>query len=186
MKKTFLLLLLLVASVSVYAQSDDLVTTKGYVRGNYSQYHYFKSYEGVLYEVRDGYATENSTTLTPLPEVLVKFPQNKNVTSYTVLDKTQIIAKGAFQGNQYIQTIRIPSTVSHIGDDAFADCENLRIIEVYSSSSSSVPVIEDNRDTEKEEIGRYNINGVQVEETEDGIQIILYSDGSANKVLKKP
>jgi len=183
MKKFFVLLFLMIIGTSVYAQSDNLVTTKGYVRGDYSQYHYFKSYDGVLYEMKNDYETEHSSSMIPFPEVLVKFPQNKNATYYTVLDGTKIIAKGAFQGNIYVQTVRIPSSVAYIGEDAFADCVNLKTIEVYSSSSS-IPVIEVDRETEKEEIGRYNINGVKVEETDDGIQIILYSDGTADKVLK--
>ena len=60
---------------------------------------------------------------------------------------------------------------------------NLKSIEIYNSSSS-IRAVEEDRDSEKTEIGRYNINGVKVEETEDGVQIILYSNGTSDKVLK--
>ena len=56
MKKTILLLLLLRASVAAFAQSDGLVTSKGYLRGDYEYYpitHHFESIDGVLFEVYD-------------------------------------------------------------------------------------------------------------------------------------
>lgn len=177
MKRIFLLLLLLAASVGAFAQSENDITDKGYISRNGSGFsNHYESIEGVLFVIYQYY--DNST---PSPYILVKFPQDKNVTTYTVPDKTSIIAKGAFQGNKYIQTIKIPSSVYYIGDNAFDDCENLKSIEVYSSNSS-IQAIEEDRN-EKEEIGRYNINGVKVEKTDEGVQIILYSDGTADKVL---
>lgn len=179
MKKIFLFLLLLTASVGAFAQSENDITDKGYVSRNGSGFsNHYESIEGVLFVIYQYYYDTE-----PSPYILVKFPQDKNVTTYTVPDKTSIIAKGAFQGNKYIQTIRIPSSVYYIGDNAFEDCANLKSIEVYNSSSS-IKTVEEDRDVEKTELGRYNINGVKVEETDDGVQIILYSDGTADKVLK--
>lgn len=170
MKKFLILLFLMAIGTSVYAQD---VNSNGYIIAGSSHEH-FESIDGVLYQIY------NSS-----PNVLVKFPQNKNVTTYTIPDKTKTIAKGAFQGNKYIQTIRIPSTVNYIGDNAFDGCENLKTIEVYESSSA-IPAVEMDENPDKREIGRYNINGVKVEEKDGGIQIILYSDGSADKVLEQP
>ncbi len=159
---------------SVYGQ--DNTTDRGYIYGN--TFNFLETIDGVLF-IR--YKTSSNNYL----KTLVKFPQNKNLTTYTVPDKVQIIARGAFQGNKNIQTIRIPSSVIYIGDNAFDGCENLKTIEVYSSDSA-IQAVEMDENTEKKEIGRYNINGVKVEEKDGGIQIILYSDGSAEKVLEQP
>lgn len=176
MKKFLVFLFLIAIGTSVYAQKK--INDRGYTYTEDSD-DYFKSIDGVLYLI-----SRVNASNPPYTHTLVKYPQNKKDITYTVPNNVRTIAKGAFQGNKYIDTIRIPSSVIYIGDNAFADCENLKTIEVYTSSSSIQAVEEDI--IEKEEIGRYNINGVKVEETDDGIQIILYSDGSAEKVLEKP
>ena len=179
MNKFFLFLVLSAASVGAFAQSESDITDKGYISRNGDGFsNHYESIEGVLFLM---YQYFNDTQQSPY--ILVKFPQDKNVTTYTVPDKTSIIAKGAFQGNKYIQRIRIPSSVYYIGDNAFEDCASLQSIEVYNSSSS-IRAVEEDRETKKTELGRYNINGVKVEETDEGVQIILYSDGTADKVLK--
>ena len=179
MNKLFLFLLLLSASVGAFAQSENDITDKGYISRNGAGFsNHYESIEGVLFLMYQYYEDTQQS-----PYILVKFPQDKDVTTYTVPDKTSIIAKGAFQGNKYIQEIRIPSSVYYIGDNAFEDCASLKSIEVYNSSSS-IRTVEEDRNPEKSELGRYNINGVKVEETDEGVQIILYSDGSAEKVLK--
>ena len=160
---------------SVYSQTR--ITDRGYAY--LSNNDYYESIDGVLYLI---YKYETNQ---PFTHTLVKYPQNKNVTTYTIPYNVRTIAKGAFQGNKYIQTIRIPSSVIYIGDNAFDGCENLKTIEVYNSDSA-IQAVEMDEDIEKKEIGRYNINGVRVEEKDGGIQIILYSDGSAEKVLEQP
>lgn len=175
MKKFLILLFLMAIGTSAFAQvlnnPDGYITryTAGTNAGS------FYTNDGVFF-VKYYYNSKS---------VLVKFPQYKNTTTYTVPDDVYIIAKGAFEGNKYIQTIRIPSTLTSIGDNAFDGCENLKNIEVYDASSA-IPAVEMDEDIEKKEIGRYNINGVKVEEKDGGIQIILYSDGSAEKVLEQP
>ena len=176
MKKFLILLFLMAIGTSVYGQ--DYATDRGYIYCS-STNSSLETIDGVLF-IRINISSSNN-----YPKTLVKFPQNKNLTTYTVPDKVQIIARGAFQGNKYIQTIRIPSSVIYIGDNAFDGCENLKTIEVYSSDSA-IQAVEMDDNTEKKEIGRYNINGVKVEEKDGGIQIILYSDGSADKVLEQP
>ena len=143
MKNLSVLLFLMIIGTSVYAQSDYIVTEKGYIRGNYKEStgypkHHFGYIDGVLFEMYDNVTDplNPNQTLYTNPNILVKFPQNKNVTTYSIPNHTYVIAKGAFKGNKYIQTIRIPSSVAFIGDDAFADCDNLKNIEVYGSSSS--------------------------------------------------
>jgi hypothetical protein len=116
---------------------------------------------------------------------LVKFPQNKTISSYTIPSSVQVIAKGAFQGNKYLRTIRIPSSVYFIGDNAFDSCEQLTSIEIYESTSSARAIETDNPPDKASEVGRYNIQGVKIQEDEEGkVQIILYSDGTFQKVIK--
>lgn len=116
-------------------------------------------------------------------ETLVKYPQDKEGTSYSIPDGVYTIAKGAFQGNKHLETIRIPSSVSYIGEDAFADCTNLKNIEIYNSSAIR-DIEKEDPDNETNEVGRYNINGIKVDETDEGVQIILYGNGKAKKIIK--
>ena len=82
--------------------------------------------------------------------------------------------------------IRIPSTVCYIGDNAFDGCDQLTSIEIYESTSAARAVEAENSPSEAKEVGRYNIQGVKVQEDEDGqVQIILYSDGTSQKVINK-
>ena len=164
--RNLLLAVLLVMSMGVYAQGS--VTDKGYIHP-YEVY----SEDGVLF------TKQNSQV------VLVKFPQNKNLVSYTVPDGVKIIAKGAFQGNKFIYDLKIPASVEFIGEDAFNDCVNLRSIEVYDSSSGVRAAEADSSPSEIREVGHYNIQGVKIEEDENGqVQIILYSDGTVKKVIQ--
>lgn len=142
MKKLLVLLFLIAIGNSVYGQYR--ITDKGYTQlGDGAYYkHWYESIDGVLF-VMYQWAEE-----TPKPYVLVKVPQTKNITNYTVPDGVETIAKGAFQGNKYIQTIRIPTSVYYIGDNAFADCENLKSIEVYPSSNQTISKGDVNEDGE--------------------------------------
>lgn len=49
---------------------------------------------------------------------------------------THIICDEAFKGNQYVEKIYIPSSVSNIGENAFSDCQNLKAFETESTDSS--------------------------------------------------
>ena len=187
MKKFFILLFLMAIGTTVNAQwlETSSSTNLGYIRTN----GYYMNSTNSSYYTEDGvlYAGWNETyqNVDHKYDFLVKYPASKQNTSFTVPAGTERICRGAFQGNKFLQTIRIPSTLEYIGDNAFDGCESLRSIEVYEVSSS-IQAVEMDDNTEKKEIGRYNINGVKVEEKDGGIQIILYSDGSADKVLEQP
>ena len=182
MKKCLFLLFLMAIGTSVYGQD---VNDRGYI--NTDGYYLSALHSG--YYTEDGvlYAGANyvSGNLDHKYDFLVKYPASKLNTSFTVPSGTRRICRGAFQGNKFLQTIRIPSTLKEIGDNAFDGCESLKSIELYEVSSA-IQAVEMDDNTEKKEIGRYNINGVKVEEKDGGIQIILYSDGSADKVLEQP
>lgn len=168
MKKFIVIAILSVFGIAAYSQ--DEVTDKGYIRNS------FYCQDGVLYAEYSGYRKYKA---------LVKFPQNKNIISYTIPSDVSTIAKGAFQGNKYIRTIKIPSGLIFIGENAFDGCDQLTSIEIYESTSAARAVEADNSPSEAKEVGRYNIQGVKVQEDEEGqVQIILYSDGTSQKVIK--
>ena len=175
MKKLFVLFLFIVLGTTVYAQKS--VNDKGYIWNYYSSCNFYCE-EGVLF-------TKDDDDYSHQCNALVKYPQSKQSTSYTIPGWVGVIAKGAFQGNKYIKTIRIPSTVDYIGDNAFEGCDQLTSIEIYQSTNSVKAVEADDSPSEAREVGRYNIQGVKIQEGEDEkIQIILYSDGTAKKVAE--
>ncbi len=63
---------------------------------------------------------------------------------YAITEGTRIIADGIFSYNyeyrDYLTGISIPASVTHIGDEAFAYCENLSVINV---AAATPPVITD-------------------------------------------
>ena len=70
-------------------------------------------------------------------------------------------------------------------------CESEEIsetpVENEESSLQNTAVETDNSPSEAREVGRYNIQGVKIEEGENGqVQIILYSDGSSKKIILLP
>lgn len=156
------------------ATSENMPT--GYVQriGYYGSYH---TEDGVLFGTYDNTMPSGNARC----ETLIKFPENKALTEYTIPDGVYCIAKGAFQGNQHITKIRIPSSVVYIGENAFDGCSKLLSIEIYESSA--VRDIEHDN-TNATEVGRYNISGIKVDETEEGVQIILYGNGKAEKMIK--
>ena len=174
MKKLIVLFVMFLFGIAAYGQ-NTLSKKDGYVNGDiYCE-------NGVLFAKFSDHSNYYIASKT-----LVKFPQNKNVSSYTIPSGVYVIAKGAFQGNKYIKTIRIPSSVVYIGDNAFDGCDQLTSIEIYESTSAVRAVEVDDSPSEAREIGRYNIQGVKVQEDEDGkVQIILYSDGTSKKVINK-
>ena len=178
MKKLFVLFLFIVLGTTVYAQRS--VTDNGYIFRYSSNYNFYCE-EGVLFTKHpDSGSSWSGDCCT-----LIKYPQSKQSTSYTIPGWVRVIAKGAFQGNKYIKTIRLPSTVYYIGDNAFEGCDQLTSIEIYQSTNSVIAVEADDSPSEAREVGRYNIQGVKIQEGEDGkIQIILYSDGTAKKVAE--
>ena len=180
MKKIIFLSVLIFIGATAFAQSE--ASDKGYLRKSGLSGSLFHCEDGVLFLTYD-----NSYKLgkEKRGETLVKFPQNKQTSSYTIPDGVTNIAKGAFQGNKNIRAIRIPSSVYYIGEDAFADCDQLQSIEMYESTSSVRAIENDESHSNAREVGRYNIQGMKIEEGEDGqVQIILYSDGTTEKIIK--
>lgn len=173
MKKIFIALFFTFLGINAYAQSQ--INDKGFLYRSSTNYMVY-SEDGVLFFKYDYDSPYNT---------LVKYPQSKYATSYTIPEWVRTIERGAFQGNQHLEYIRIPSTVNYIGENAFADCSALKSIEVYVPSTAARALENDESHSQVNEVGRYNIQGVKFEEGKDGqVQIILYSDGTAKKVIE--
>lgn len=60
--------------------------------------------------------------------ILVAYPRNKSDKEYRVPDGTEIIGSCAFDGNQYLEKVFLPSSITCIGDGAFVGCTKLQEI----------------------------------------------------------
>ena len=61
---------------------------------------------------------------------------NKNFTSYTIHEDTQIIASSVFSSCERLTNITIPDSVTSIGDGAFSNCTNLTSVSIGNSVTS--------------------------------------------------
>ena len=119
MKKIMTLLMALTMCAAIHAQEIEKLDKfpSGYINGVFMGEAKFKTIDGVLYAV--GYEGTKDW-------ILVRYPAGSRNTSYTIHPYCRRIARGAFQGAAYLKEIYIPSTVSYIGDDAFAGCTSLQ------------------------------------------------------------
>lgn len=126
MKKIILLCIFIVVGIASYAQNG--INDRLYI---------FK-YTNCAFYCEDGVLfTKNRSDYTKSGSILIKYPQSKTSISYTIPDWVVTIAKGAFKGNDFIETINIPSSVEYIGDEAFDDCKSLKSIQMYESTSAA-------------------------------------------------
>lgn len=180
MKKTILTLLLTIVW-ALGASAQYTVTNNGTGEGymGITFQGYYHSEDGVLFATFDDRYSSGS----PRCETLVKFPQSKEMKSYTVPDGVYCIARGAFQGNQYLEEIRLPSTVYYVGDDAFRDCANLKRIVTYEATTHAKPAEMAPGEGERREVARYDLQGLPVKAGARGIQIVVYNDYTTETVI---
>ena len=78
--------------------------------------------------------------------VTYKAPANKKAKTVTIPDKVKIdgvtykvtkVDDGAFKGNKTVTTVKIPSTVTTIGKDAFNGCKKMKTITIKSTKLTS-------------------------------------------------
>ena len=100
---------------------------------------------------------------------------------YTILPGTKRIAKGAFKNCVNIVQLNIPSSIRFIPENCF-DGLPYTIIHIKDDTQTSINAREASED-EMEEVGRYNLHGMKVDEDMHGVQIVQFNDGSARKVL---
>jgi len=70
---------------------------------------------------------------------LIQYPSKKSSTSVTIPDGVETIEPEAFAGAQLLQGVTIGSTVSVIGERAFADCPVLKTVKTFWATPLDVP-----------------------------------------------
>ena len=81
---------------------------------------YYSATAGVLYDKNSQY--------------LIKYPNRKTGTTYTLLSTTRIISTGAFSGSRVLTTLTIPISVIGISSNSFDDCTSITRINFSSST----------------------------------------------------
>ena len=112
---------------------------------------YFEVVDGVLFG-------EDLSTL-------VYYPTNREGNTYTIPETTQYINRLAFNENQNLEVINIPTSVKTIGSDAFYKMEKIQEINVTQSENDY-----------------YSIDGILFEETSFGKGLFYFP---ANSPLKE-
>lgn len=85
------------------------------------------SEDGVLFERNEDGKGNNWKRKGP---ILLQYPAEKKETSYTVPEGVVEIREGGFQGQDYLQSVIVPGTVTYIGEDAFCNLENLKSADI--------------------------------------------------------
>jgi hypothetical protein len=177
MKKLITILMALTMCSALHAQTVEELNKfpSGYINGVFMGEAKFKTIDGVLYAV--GYEGTRDW-------ILVRYPAGSRNETYTVHPYCRRIARGAFEGAAYLREIYLPSTVSFIGDDAFAGCTSLTGI--YFGEEGAVTTVrntESRNSRDVDEVARYNLSGRPCTSGEKGIQIVVYSDFSTKTIL---
>ena len=178
MKKITTLLMALTMCATIHAQEIEKLDKfpSGYINGVFMGEAKFKTIDGVLYAV--GYEGTRDW-------ILVRYPAGSRNESYAIHPYCRRIARGAFQGAAYLKEIYIPSTVSYIGDDAFAGCTSLQGIYFGEQGSPTGVISADTRHSDDaEEVARYNLSGRPCSPNEKGVQIIVYSDYTTRTIIE--
>ena len=171
-------------AISAIANAQSLETSNefptGYLETSYyDESNTIKSIDGVLYML---YAD--------IPIVLVKYPPMNLREEYEIPSTVRRINNNAFQGTKYLKTLKMHNTVTYnrfvklvIGENAFNDSsiENFVVIENDELSDAFHDVR--HADSHKE-MGRYDLSGRKVEDSFKGVQIVTYSDNTAQKIMK--
>ena len=102
-------------------------------------------------------------------KTLISYPSSKQDKEYIIPEGILKIGKNAFNGNEYIERVILPSSLKVIGDKAFYSTPSLK---QYVFMSMEAPVLECSYDAE------YNLNycnfGGRIGETE-GIKMYYLS-----------
>ena len=127
------------------------------------------------------YKDSNGVLYTKDGKQLIKYPEGKTDTEYTILSGTTSIENRAFASSYNLTKIEIPNSVTNIGFMAFDFCHSLITIEIPSSVTSigygafggcgnlkSIEVVENNENYMDD-------NGVLY--SKDATQLIKYPEG---------
>ena len=181
--KTILTLLLIVASVTIKAQS--LETNSAYPTGYlntayFSEGNTIRSIDGVLYMVYDD-----------IPTALLRYPAKKTDKEFEVPSTVMRICSNAFQGTVYLKTLKLHNTVTYgkftsivISETAFNDSSIENFIVLEDDEVAAAKPSEGLTDYIRKEYARYDVNGNKVTEDTKGIQIVTYDDNTSEKIKK--
>ena len=82
------------------------------------------------------YSDNNGVLFNKKKTELIRYPQGKSQTSYTIPSSVTSIGSWAFDGCTGLTSITIPNSVTRIGDGAFWSCTGLRSITISNSVTS--------------------------------------------------
>ena len=82
------------------------------------------------------YSSNNGVLFNKKKTELIRYPEGKSQTSYTIPDSVTSIGYGAFYGCTGLTSITIPDSVTSIGDFAFYRCSSLTSITIPNSVTS--------------------------------------------------
>ena len=79
------------------------------------------------------YASDNGVLYDTIDKTLIKYPCNRDGTSYSVMDGTVTIGNESFMGAGNLRSVIIPDGVTHIGTNTFNGCSGLESITMPST-----------------------------------------------------
>lgn len=79
------------------------------------------------------FASQNGVLFDKNKETLIKYPQGKTETSYSVPDGATALSSYAFEGAYNLKEIILPASLSSLGSFSFRDCESLESIVIPDS-----------------------------------------------------
>ena len=82
------------------------------------------------------YESENGILFRKDMKTIVKYPNGKQETNYTIPESVTIINDYAFEGNEILQTIEINQNIQTIGISAFEGMTKIRSLTFYSNINS--------------------------------------------------
>ena len=140
--------------------------------------------DGIEFKASGLYSSDGLTLIKGTYQEVTKSSGGKTTTyrRIVVAPGTTTLASNSCNydnGNNY--GVRIPSSVKYIAPDAFGNRTQSVIVYDATSSAKKITVLDD----DPQEVARYNLNGVMLQEAEEGVNIIKMSDNSAKKVVVK-
>jgi len=177
------LLFFLLLAVSATAKAQTLETTQNYPTGYmetgyYDKENTIKTIDGVLYMLYEG-----------IPIVLVRYPAMNPREEYEIPSTVRRINNNAFQGTKFLKTLKMHNTVTYnrnvkltIGETAFNDSsiENFVVIE---NDETAATIRDTPQSPSRTEVARYDLAGRKVGTDFKGVQIVTYSDNTAQIMI---